>query len=104
MPDDIHNTKRIAKNTVFLYFRMFIMMLIGLYTSRVILNVLGVKDYGTYNVVGGVVGMFSLLTTSMSSSISRFLTFELGKGDIECPIDNGRCYHCCHRAGWRLVP
>ena len=59
------------------------MMLIGLYTSRVILNVLGVEDYGTYNVVGGVVSMFSLLTASMSSSISRFLTFELGRGDKE---------------------
>lgn len=62
---------------------MFLTMLIGLYTSRVILNVLGVEDYGTYNVVGGVVGMFSLLTAAMSSSISRFLTFELGRGDME---------------------
>jgi O-antigen/teichoic acid export membrane protein len=62
---------------------MFVMMIIGLYTSRVILNVLGVNDYGTYNVVGGVVSMFSLLTAAMSSSISRFLTFELGKGDME---------------------
>ena len=76
-----NSTKRIAKNTIALYFRMAVMMLIGLYTSRVILNVLGVEDYGTYNVVGGVVSMFSLLTASMSSSISRFLTFELGRGD-----------------------
>ena len=76
-----NNTNRIAKNTIALYFRMAVMMLIGLYTSRVILNVLGVEDYGTYNVVGGVVSMFSLLTSSMSSSISRFLTFELGRGD-----------------------
>ena len=78
-----NNTNRIAKNTVFLYFRMAVMMLIGLYTSRVILNVLGVEDYGTYNVVGGVVGMFNILTTALSSSISRFLTFELGKGGGE---------------------
>lgn len=78
-----NNTKRIAKNTVALYFRMAVMMLIALYTSRVILNVLGVQDYGTYNVVGGVVSMFSLLTASMSSSVSRFLTFELGRGDKE---------------------
>lgn len=78
-----NNTNRIAKNTVFLYFRMAVMMLIGLYTSRVILNVLGVEDYGTYNVVGGVVGMFSILTAALSSSISRFLTFELGKGGGE---------------------
>lgn len=76
------NTKRIAKNTVFLYIRMFVMMMIGLYTSRVILNVLGVKDYGVYNVVGGVVSMFSLLTGSVSSAIGRFITFELGRKDI----------------------
>lgn len=62
---------------------MFVMMAIGLYTSRIVLQTLGVKDYGTYNVVGGVMGMFSILTASMASSISRFLTFELGRGDIE---------------------
>ena len=78
-----NRSTRIARNTLALYFRMAVMMLIGLYTSRVILNVLGVEDYGTYNVVGGVVGMFSLLTGSMSSSISRFLTFELGRDDKE---------------------
>lgn len=78
-----HDTKRIAKNTFFMYIRMFVMMLVSLYTSRVILNVLGVEDYGTYNVVGGVVSMFTLLTASMSASISRYLTFSLGKGDYE---------------------
>lgn len=78
-----NKTTRIAKNTLALYLRMIVLMLIGLYTSRVILNVLGVDDFGTYNVVGGVVSMFSLLTASMSSAISRFLTFELGKGDSE---------------------
>ena len=78
-----NKTQQIAKNTVFLYFRMFLTMLIGLYTSRVVLNVLGVENYGVYNVVGGVVGMFALITVAMSSSISRFLTFELGRGDME---------------------
>ena len=78
-----HDTKRIAKNTFFMYIRMFVMMLVSLYTSRVILNVLGVEDYGTYNVVGGVVSMFTLLTASMSASISRYLTFSLGKSDYE---------------------
>ena len=78
-----NNTQRIAKNTVLLYLRMFVMMIIGLYTSRVILKTLGVEDYGTYNVVGGVVSMFSILTAALSSSISRFLTFELGRGDGE---------------------
>ena len=77
------NNKRIAKNTLLLYFRMLLLMLISLYTSRVILNALGVEDYGIYNVVGGVVAMFSLFSGSFSSSVSRFLTFELGKKDIE---------------------
>ncbi len=77
------DTKRIAKNTLAMYLRMAVMMVVGLYTSRVVLNVLGVEDYGTYNVVGGVVSMFSLLTASMSGSISRYLTYSLGKGDVE---------------------
>lgn len=58
-------------------------MLITLYTSRVILEQLGVDDYGIYNVVGGVVAMFSVISSALSSSISRFITFELGKGDIK---------------------
>ena len=76
-----NNTQRIAKNTVILYFRMFVMMAIGLYTSRIVLQTLGVKDYGTYNVVGGVVSMFSIVSSSLSTAISRFITFELGKND-----------------------
>lgn len=76
-----NNNKRIAKNTLLLYFRMLFMMAVSLFTSRVILNTLGVEDYGINNVVGGVVAMFSVLSGSMSSSISRFITFELGKGD-----------------------
>ncbi len=75
--------KRIAQNTFLLYIRMIFLMLISLYTSRVILNALGVKDYGVYNVVGGVVAMFSILSNSFSSSVSRFLTFELGKNDMK---------------------
>lgn len=77
------NNKRIARNTLLLYFRMLFLMLISLYTSRVILNALGVEDYGIYNVVGGVVTMFSVLSGSLSAAISRFLTFELGKGNKE---------------------
>ncbi len=77
------NNKRIAKNTLMLYFRMFLTMGVSLFTSRVVLNVLGVEDYGTYNVVGGVVAMFSLFTGSMSTAISRFLTYEFGKGRTE---------------------
>ena len=76
------NNKRIAKNTLFLYFRTIIIMLVTLYTSRIILNVLGVQDYGIYNVVGGVVAMFGVISGALSSAISRFITFELGKGKV----------------------
>ena len=75
------NNKRIAKNTLLLYFRMLFMMMVSLYTSRVILNALGVEDFGIYNVVGGVVAMFSVISGSLSAAISRFITYELGKGD-----------------------
>lgn len=64
-----------------LYMRMLFSMVVSLYTSRVVLNVLGVEDYGIYNVVGGFVSMFSLISGSLSAAISRFLTFELGRGD-----------------------
>lgn len=77
------NTKRIAKNTLMLYVRMLFGMLVSLYTSRVVLQALGVEDYGIYNVVGGVVAMFSLLSGSLSAAVSRFLTFELGRKDLE---------------------
>lgn len=69
------------KNTVILYFRMALMMCISLYTSRVVLQTLGIEDYGIYNVVGGVVIMFSFLNDGMTVSTLRFLTFELGKGN-----------------------
>ena len=75
------NTKRIAKNTLMLYVRMLFSMVVSLYTSRVILNTLGVEDFGIQNVVGGFVGMFSLISGSLSAAISRFLTFELGAGN-----------------------
>ena len=81
--EEISSHKRIAKNTLMLYFRMFITLIIGLFTSRVVLNTLGVEDYGIYNVVGGVVAMFSLISASISGSIGRFITFELGTGNIE---------------------
>lgn len=75
------NNKRVAKNTVMLYFRMFVMMIIGLFTSRITLQALGVDNYGINNVVGGVVGMFTLITGALINAVSRFLTFELGKKD-----------------------
>ena len=66
MQDTSANNKRIAKNTMLLYVRMLFLMLISLYTSRVVLNALGVDDYGIYNVVGGVVAMFSVLSGSLN--------------------------------------
>lgn len=80
---DTSSNKTIAKNTLLLYVRMLFTMLVGLYTSRVVLQVLGVEDFGVYNVVGGVVGMLGFLNSTMSGATSRFLTFELGKGDAK---------------------
>lgn len=83
MSERSENTKRIARNTLMLYLRMLFGMLVALYTSRLVLQALGEEDYGIYNVVGGVVAMFSLVSTSLSSSVGRFLTFELGRGNEE---------------------
>ena len=77
------NNRRTAKNVLLLYFRMMFMMIVSLYTSRVVLNTLGVEDFGIYNVVGGVVAMFGFLNSAMSSSTQRYITFELGKNDFE---------------------
>ena len=77
------NNKRIAQNTLLLYMRMMLMMALSLYTSRINLDSLGEINYGIYNVVGGVVAMFSIISGSVSVAISRFLTIELGKGDKE---------------------
>ncbi|MCQ2193563.1 MAG: lipopolysaccharide biosynthesis protein [Paludibacteraceae bacterium] len=75
------SNQRIAKNTVFLYFRSLLLMIIGLYTSRVTLQVLGVEDFGIYQVVGGVVAMFSILSSTLQSASQRFITFSLGAND-----------------------
>lgn len=83
MSQAVDNNKRIAKNTLMLYFRMLVMMVVTFFTSRVILSTLGVEDFGIQNVVGGFVTMFSMLSGSLSTAISRFITFELGKGDLK---------------------
>ena len=72
-------TRRIARNTLMLYIRMFALLLVGLYTSRVVLEALGENDYGIYNVVGGVVAMFTIISGALNSAVSRFITFEMGK-------------------------
>lgn len=83
MSDNSSNNKRIAKNTLILYLRMFFLMLISLFTSRLILQALGVDDYGIYNAVGGIVSMFALLSGSLTNSVMRYLTIELGRNDVE---------------------
>lgn len=71
--------KRVAKNTLFLYIRMAVVLVVSLYTSRVILNVLGVEDFGVYNVVAGFVSMFAFLNSTLSAAIQRFYNIEIGK-------------------------
>lgn len=83
MTNTTETNKRIAKNTLLLYFRMLFMMAVSLYTSRVVLNALGVEDFGIYNVVGGVVAMFGFLNSAMSTSTQRYITFELGRNDFK---------------------
>lgn len=83
MSDISANDKRIARNTMFLYFRMGLSIIVSLYTSRVVLQALGVEDYGIYGVVGSLVSMFGFLNASMSGATSRFLTYELGRSDFK---------------------
>lgn len=81
--NDPNRSKRIAKNSLLLYIRTFFVLLISLYTSRVILSTLGVTDYGIYNVVGGVVVMLGYLTNSLSGASSRYITYDLGTGNMQ---------------------
>lgn len=83
MSQDISaNNKRIVKNTLLLYLRMLCIMAVQLYTSRIVLNALGIVDYGIYNAVGGIVTMFAFLNGALVTSTQRYITFELGKGDF----------------------
>lgn len=81
--NDPNRSNRIAKNSLLLYIRTFFVLLINLYTSRVILNTLGITDYGVYNVVGGVVFMLGYLTNSLSGASSRYITYDLGTGNMQ---------------------
>ena len=75
------SSSRLMKNTILLYFRMTLLMCINLYTSRIVLEALGVEDFGIYNVVGGVVVMLGFINDSMTVSVRRYLNFELGTGN-----------------------
>ncbi len=83
MPDTSTNNKRIAKNTLFLYFRQFLTMAVAIYTSRIVLKVLGVVDYGVYNVVGGMVAMFAFLNSALAQATQRFIAYGLEKDDLD---------------------
>lgn len=82
MPDIQFNNRRIVKNTLLLYVRMLLTMTVTLYTSRVILKVLGVEDFGIYNVVGGIISMFAFINGGMVAATQRYITFEIGSGNI----------------------
>ena len=86
------DNKRVAKNTILLYGRMFLLLAVSLYTSRVVLSALGFEDYGIYNVVGGIVAMFSFINMALANSTSRFITFSLGKGDLD---DSRQVFNAC---------
>ncbi len=83
MSENTESNKHIAKNTVYLYLRMIVSILISFYTSRAFLDALGVEDYGIYNIVGGFVSLLSLITGSLTMGAQRFITFALGKKDEE---------------------
>jgi len=83
MSQEFDNNKRVAQNTLLLYLRMFMMMCISLYTSRIMLQALGIDNMGIYNVVGGVVGLMSILNGAMTVSTQRYLSFGLGQGDLK---------------------
>ena len=78
-----HNNKRIAKNAMMLYVRMLFTLVVGLYTSRVVLHVLGVSDFGLYNVVGGIVTIFTFLNGTLTTGTQRFLSYAIGEGNKE---------------------
>lgn len=83
MSDNQTNNKRIAKNTMYLYLRMVIVLFVSIYTTRVVLSALGVEDYGIYNVVCGFVSMFAFMNTTMSNSIQRYYNYEIGKNTLD---------------------
>ena len=91
------NNKRIAKNTIIVYIRIFVTMFVGLFTSRFVLQALGVSDYGLYNVVGGVIAMFTFISGSLASTTTRFVNYEMGKtdGNTNRIFNVSNLLHCC---------
>lgn len=90
------DNERIAKNTMYMYLRLITVMVIGLYTSRLVLNILGVSDFGLFSVVGGVLALFTFISSSLASATSRFLNIEMGKpdGDVNRTFNINVLLHC----------
>ncbi len=93
MIDTTQSNKKLAKNTLFMYFRMLLTMIVGLYTSRVVLQTLGIEDFGIYNVVGGVVVLFTFINSAMSTVTQRHLAYELGKKDGDMSKIFSMCFN-----------
>lgn len=90
------NNKRIAKNTLYVYIRLFVSMIVGLYSSRIVLQCLGASDYGLYNVVGSIVAMFSFISGSLATTTTRFINYEFGKkegGNVNKVFNASRIIH-----------
>lgn len=87
MPSNVSNNKRIAKNTILLYFRQIVCMIVGLYTMRVVLDVLGTENYGIYNIVGSIIILFSFLNNGLSNATKRYITSEIAVGTDESRQD-----------------
>ena len=92
MVEQISTNKRIAKNTFLLYFRMFLIIGVTFYTTRVILNVLGVENYGIYTTIGGIVLLFSFINNALLTTTQRYLNYYYGKNDITA---TGQYYSVC---------
>lgn len=86
------NNRKIAKNTLFMYVRMLLLMVVSLYTSRIVLQTLGAEDFGTYSIVGGVVVMFTFISSAMATGTQRHLSYELGKRDSDIATIFSACY------------
>ena len=97
--------RRIALNTIYMYVRLFVTAAIGLYTSRVVLLVLGISDYGLFNIVGGVIVLFTFITGSLGISTSRFLNAEMGRanGDVNRIFNINLLLHLCYAVLFLLL-
>ena len=86
MPEVVSNNQRIAKNTLYIYIRTIVVLIVALYTSRIVLELLGAKNYGIYTVVGGIIALMGFFQAAQSKATSRFITYELGQNGITASL------------------